>query len=110
MEHYVHPVACFPANAQVSYVCRDQAKTSADASTLQSLVDILGVTRREVVEAYHRLPKREKAFEQVRSDEARNPGYEPGPRVSPQGYQRGLIVVHFPDITRRKTRSVLYGI
>jgi hypothetical protein len=63
MEHNIDPAACFPANAQVSYVCRDQAKTGADASTLESLIDILGVTCREVVEAYYRLPERKEAFE-----------------------------------------------
>src|SRR5206468_7220221 len=55
----------------------------------------------EVVEADHRLAEPEQVLGEMRADEARRPGHEPGAALAPNALSRGFVALHVCSGLRR---------
>src|ERR671915_183174 len=99
MQHDIHAAARVAANAQLTDVTIDHAKTSTDAARFERFVEIFLATRGEIVEPDYSLTERKETLEQIRPDETSYTGDQPGARVLLEGCGRGLVGGHAGSVT-----------
>ena len=86
--------------AGMARLARHRSKTKAgiDTASLQSLVEILGVSGRKVVETDDCLSERQETLEQVRSNESSDTRDEPGAGILSEIRLSGLESFHLEDV------------
>ena len=90
MEHDVHALARCPANGQVTDITLDDL-VLALAGVKQDVIEIAAIPRRKVVQTNDGLPQREERLEQVRANEAGDPGDEPCLGLDDQVVAKALV-------------------
>src|SRR5207247_9881197 len=96
VQHDVHAVAGAPARVERADVALDEADAGGQ---------VLALAGGEVVEADYRLAELQELLGEVRADEARRSGHQPGPAAALNALLRGFVAVHFCSWLPRAPRG-----
>jgi hypothetical protein len=80
VEDVVGALASSATRLQIANVAFHHSEMGAPFDSAKDVIDVVAMTRREIVDANDCLAERQQFLEQVRSDEPRDPGNYPSPR------------------------------